>query len=68
MLSTCVTEFPLRNVSDDAAEHGPRYNDGGNTSETDSCCLPIGVIRMNGLFIKLICRQIMVFETRQDGT
>jgi hypothetical protein len=34
MLSTSVMEFDVRNCLDDAAEHGPRYRDGGRTSET----------------------------------
>jgi hypothetical protein len=34
MLSTSVMEFDARNCLDDAAEHGPRYRDGGRTSET----------------------------------
>jgi hypothetical protein len=34
MLSTSVMEFDVRNCLDDAAEHGPRYSDGGRTSET----------------------------------
>lgn len=34
MLSTSVMEFDVRNCLDDAAEHVPRYRDGGRTSET----------------------------------
>lgn len=55
MLSTCVTEFPLRNGSDDAAEQGPRYNDGGNTSETESWCLPM----VAGSKQEVICIQVI---------
>lgn len=45
MLSTSVMEFDVRNCLDDAAKHGPKYRDGGRTSETglwggldDRCC------------------------------
>lgn len=34
MLSTSIMEFDARNCLDDAAEHGPRYRDGGRASET----------------------------------
>ena len=34
MLRTSVMEFDVRNCLDDAAEHGPRYREGGRTSET----------------------------------
>ena len=37
MLSTSVMEFEVRNCLDDAAEQGPRYSDGGRTSETGLC-------------------------------
>ena len=36
MLRTWVTEFRVRNGRDEAAEHGPRYKDGGRTKETGS--------------------------------
>jgi hypothetical protein len=38
MLSTSVMEFDVRNCLDDAAEHDPRYRDGGRTSETGVWC------------------------------
>ena len=35
-LSTWGIEFRVRNGRDDAAEHGPRYREGGRTRETGS--------------------------------
>ncbi len=36
MINTRVIEFRIRNDRDDAAEHGPRYREGGRTRETGS--------------------------------
>lgn len=51
MLRTWAMEFCVRNSWDEAAEHGPRYEDGGRTRETgswgalDVWLLPLSVMR-----------------------
>lgn len=38
-LSTVVMAFVVRNCFEDAAEQGPKYNEGGSMSETGGCLL-----------------------------